>query len=69
MARAHNTNRHIPGGENISYTSIKKNFAVQLICIRNNSINNLQKVPELVVSQQRALELPTLLILLSVSSK
>lgn len=69
MAKAHNTNRHTPGRENISYTSINKNYAVQLTGIGNNSIKKLQKVSELVVSHRYALELPILLLLLSVPSK
>lgn len=51
MAKAHNTNRHIPGRKYVHYTSINRNYAVQLIGIENNSINILQKVSELAVSQ------------------
>lgn len=52
MAKAHNTEICIPGGENISYNSINMNFAVQLIGIRINSINKMQKNSNLVVNQQ-----------------
>lgn len=43
MAKAHNTEICIPGVENISYNSINMNFAVQLIGIKINSINKMQK--------------------------